>query len=161
LSRALTFAATALLLGLLPAGCGGSSSTGIATRPNTTTAPSAPSTIRGQLSEAAAIYNAGAATFNTRSKVDAKAGNLQAFKADVAQFRAALFEFDAAVRAINFPHVDQQLAKAQFAADRYELADLDAIFRTASGTGTVRLYKRAIADNRAVISAEQALYGSS
>ena len=159
--RRLTFAAGALLLGLIPAGCGGSSSSASATHRTAGKPPSTTSTIRQQLSEAAAIYNAGAATFNTQSKADAKAGNLQAFKADVGEFRAALFEFDAAVRAIKFPPADQRQANAQFAADQNEIADLDAIVRTTSGSETVTLYHRTIADNKGVISAEQALYSSS
>lgn len=119
-----------------------------------------PSVIRQQLATAAATYNAGAATFNARSRVDAKAGNLRAFKADVAAFRNSLFNFDSAVRKIGFPPADQKLASALLEADRVEIADLDTIGSASSGTATVRLYNRAIADNQGVISAERTLYAS-
>ncbi len=120
----------------------------------------APSAVRRQLETAAATYDAGAATFNSRANADVGAGNFSAFKTDVASFRTALFNFDAAVRRITFLPADQHLANALLAADRTELADLDAIGSAGSEAQAINLYNRALADNQAVIAAERALYGS-
>lgn len=109
------------------------------------------------LAEAARAYNQGAAAFNLAVRTDARAGNLPAFKSDVAAFRTVLFQFDAAVRKIRFSASVQSLVTALQSADRTEIADLDAIRSATSSSEALRLYARMVKDNPAVIEAQHKL----
>lgn len=109
------------------------------------------------LAEAARAYNQGAAAFNIAVRSDARAGNLPAFKADVAAFRNVLFQFDAAVRKIHFSASVQSLVTALQNADRTETADLDAVRSATSSADALRLYAKVVSDNPAVIEAQHKL----
>ncbi len=109
------------------------------------------------LAQTARLYNQGAAAFNIAVRSDARAGNLPAFKSDVAAFREVLFQFDAAVRKINFSASAKPLVTALQNADRTEIADLDAIRSARTSSEALRLYAQVVKDNPAVVQAQQKL----
>jgi hypothetical protein len=123
----------------------------------TVTSSGAAGPAKTSLAEAARAYNTGAAAFNLALRTDAHAGNLPAFKADVAAFRNVLFEFDRVVHKIHFSAAAQPLADALHSADGAELADLDAIRSATSPSAALRLYAQVVKDNPAVIAAQQKL----
>jgi hypothetical protein len=80
-------------------------------------------------------------------------------KADVAQFRDAVFNFDAAVRKIAPPDAARSDYNALLEAARTTIAGLDAIAQAPGFAEVSRLLSTRVApDSRTLVAAEKKLY---
>src|SRR5205823_2144596 len=99
-----------IVAALALAGCGGksssSSSKSTTVKPAAPSASSSPAAIKAanqQFQSEVTVVNAARNTFTSRADPDARAGNIAAFQGDAAQYRTAVFNFDGAIRKIQFP----------------------------------------------------------
>lgn len=138
---------------------GASSASASTTSTPSATASTSSATNRLALEIAARQYNAGAHRFVSRVQADAGARNLGAVKADAADYRDVVFNFDATVRKITPTDSARSEYNALLDASRTTIADLDAIGSAPTAAEFGRLFRSHVApDTQRLISAEAQLY---
>jgi hypothetical protein len=123
----------------------------------TTTTPAPDPHAADDLRTAGSSYNTAFDKFKLRIGVDTKANDLDAAKADAAQFRTSVFEYDAAVRKIGVPTDAQASASVLLGKSRTVIADLDAISQAGGIPDYNRIINRFYGDNKELIDANNSL----
>ena len=128
-------------------------------QPTETTAGSAEQDANAsdELLELGSTYNTAFSKFKTRLEADIKADDLEAAKADAAQFRTAVFEYDAGVREIQVGTENQALASTLLGKSRTVIADLDAMSGAENVSSFGRLLPRVFSDNKELIDGNNEL----
>ena len=155
--------AVLIVAALALAGCGGKSSSKKSTtaKPAAPSASSSPEAIKAanqQFHSDVTVVNAARNTFTSRADPDARAGNIAAFQGDAAQYRTAVFNFDGAIRKIQFPSTLQADVNSVLDANKTLIADLDAVGSAKTLSEVNRLNGRANSDFLALKSVGNKLY---
>ena len=163
-ARAAGLAAIAVLVTVGIAACGGSSKK--STQANTTPTQRAPTTqgtdtnAKARLLALGATFNAAQRRFFSQVAADSRARNFTAVKADVSQFRDAIYNFDVSgVRKIHFAPSLQTDVNAVLEGSRTSVAELDAMGQTKGFVDFLPLFKRFIRDKGTLIGAVNKLIG--
>ena len=110
-----------------------------------------------KLLQLGSTYNSAFNKFKTRLETDIKANDLEAAKADAAQFRTAVFEYDAGLREIEVGTDNQPEATTVLGKSRTVITDLDALSGAENVSSFGRLLQRVFADNKELIDANNEL----